>query len=328
MNRQRAIELIAGFEGRRLAVVGDLMLDRFIWGAVRRISPEAPVPVVEVERESQHLGGAGNVVANVVSLGAAALPFGVVGDDASADLLAAEFRRAGVDTAGIARDASRPTTTKTRIVAHSQQVVRADRERRHAVGGEAEEAIVGAFAALLDGADAVVVSDYDKGLLAGGLLGRVLEAARDRGVPVCLDPKVRRFASYRPVTVITPNHHEAEAATGLPATTDTELEACGRRIQEMLGGPAVLITRGEAGMSLVDAAGDVAHVPTTAREVYDVTGAGDTVIATLALALAAGATTLEAAILANFAAGVVVGKVGTATATTTELTAAITRGEG
>jgi D-beta-D-heptose 7-phosphate kinase/D-beta-D-heptose 1-phosphate adenosyltransferase len=328
VDRQRATELIRGFEGRRLAVVGDLMLDRFIWGAVRRISPEAPVPVVEVERESQHLGGAGNVVANVVALGAEALPFGVVGDDVDADLLDAEFRRAGVDAGGVARDRSRPTTTKTRVVAHSQQVVRADRERRHAVTGDVADAIFAAFADRLSQVDAVVVSDYDKGLLAGELLGRVLGAARGRGVPVCLDPKVRHFTSYRPVTVITPNHHEAEAATGLPATTDEELEACGRRIQDLLGGPAVLITRGEAGMSLVDAAGDVAHVPTTAREVYDVTGAGDTVIATLALALAAGATTLEAAVLANFAAGVVVGKVGTATATASELAAAITRGEG
>jgi D-beta-D-heptose 7-phosphate kinase/D-beta-D-heptose 1-phosphate adenosyltransferase len=325
---ERANKIIHDFAGRRLAVVGDLMLDRFVWGTVRRISPEAPVPVVEVERESQHLGGAGNVVANVVALGASAWPLGVVGDDAEADLLEAEFRRAGVDAAGLVRDASRPTTTKTRVVAHNQQVVRADRERRHAVGGEAEEAIVRALADRLGEADALVVSDYDKGLLAGGLLARVLGAAAGRGVPVCLDPKVRRFAHYRPVTVVTPNHHEAEAATGMPATTDEELEACGRRIQEMLGGPAVLITRGEAGMSLVDAAGGVEHVPTTAREVYDVTGAGDTVIATLALALAAGASMREAAVLANFAAGVVVGKVGTATATGRELAAAVTRRRG
>ncbi len=325
MDPKRATELLDRFEGRRLLVVGDLMLDRFIWGSVRRISPEAPVPVVEVDRESQHLGGAGNVVANVVALGARAWPIGVVGDDPYADLLEGEFGQAGIETSGVLRDASRPTTTKTRIVAHSQQVVRADRERRHAVDGDVEEAVFGAFAERLEEADAVVVSDYDKGLLGGELLGRVLRAARERGVPLCLDPKVRRFTSYSPVTVITPNHHEAEAATGLAATTDAELEACGRRIQEMLGGPAVLITRGEAGMSLVDADGTVAHVPTTAREVYDVTGAGDTVIATLALALAAGATTLEAAVLANFAAGVVVGKVGTATAAREELAAVLSR---
>jgi D-beta-D-heptose 7-phosphate kinase/D-beta-D-heptose 1-phosphate adenosyltransferase len=325
LDRSRARQIIEGFAGRRIAVVGDLMLDRFIWGSVRRISPEAPVPVVEVDRESQHLGGAGNVVANVVALGAQAWPFGVVGDDANADLLELELRRAGIDVSGIVRDGSRPTTTKTRIVAHNQQVVRADRERRHEISSEVEDAVARAFAARLDEADAVVVSDYDKGLLAGGLLARVLERAAVRGVSVCLDPKVQRFARYRPVTIITPNHHEAEAATGMPAATDSEIEACARRIQEMLGGPAVLVTRGEAGMTLVDAAGEVAHVPTTAREVYDVTGAGDTVIATLALALATGATTGEGAALANFAAGVVVGKIGTATATGEELAAAIRR---
>jgi D-beta-D-heptose 7-phosphate kinase/D-beta-D-heptose 1-phosphate adenosyltransferase len=329
MNVQRAKALIEGFSGRRLVVVGDMMLDRFVWGAVRRISPEAPVPVVEVERESQHLGGAANVVANVVALGGGACPVGVVGDDGNADLLEAELRRAGVDATALVRDASRPTTTKTRVVAHNQQVVRADRERRHAVEAAVEDALAQTFADRLAGADAVVVSDYDKGLLAGGLLARVLEVAAERGVPVCLDPKVRRFPTYRPVTVITPNHYEAEAATGLPAVADDEIEACGRRIQEMLGGPAVLVTRGEAGMTLVDAGGEVTHVPTTAREVYDVTGAGDTVIATLALALAAGASMKEAATLANFAAGVVVGKVGTATATSEEIVAAVlAEGEG
>jgi D-glycero-beta-D-manno-heptose-7-phosphate kinase len=314
--------LVDAFEGKRLVVVGDLMLDRFVWGSVRRISPEAPVPVVEVERESQHLGGAGNVVANLVALGATALPVGVVGDDASADAVESEFRRAGVDARGLVRDSSRPTTTKTRVVAHSQQVVRADLERRHAVSEPVEAALEAALRDALEGADGVVVSDYDKGLLAGGFLGTTLSLAHERGVTVCLDPKIRRFQAYRPVTVITPNHHEASAATGLPANSDEELEVCGRRISEMLGGPSVLVTRGEHGMSLVGASGEVAHIPTMAREVFDVTGAGDTVIATLALALAAGASALDAAILSNYAAGVVVGKVGTATLTRAELRAA------
>ena len=176
----RAEHLLGGFAGRSLVVVGDLMLDRFIWGAVRRISPEAPVPVVEVECESQHLGGAGNVVANLVALGARAWPVGVVGDDASAGAMLDEFRRAGVATDGIVRDLSRPTTTKTRIVAHSQQVVRADRERRHAVSSEVEAGLEARFLELLASADAVVVSDYDKGLLAGDLLGVLLRAASSR----------------------------------------------------------------------------------------------------------------------------------------------------
>lgn len=323
MRLERATDIVARFEGRRLVVAGDLMLDRFIWGSVRRISPEAPVPVVEVERESQHLGGAGNVVASLVALGAAAVPVGVVGDDANADLLEAEFRRAGVETSAIVRDPSRPTTTKTRIVAHSQQVVRADRERRHAVDPEIEAALASVFAERLEGADAVVVSDYDKGLLAGGLLARLLAAARERGVPVCLDPKIRRFGDYRPVTVLTPNHYEAEAATGLACASDDEVEACARRIQERLGCDAVLVTRGEAGMSLWSAGGGATHIPAVAREVYDVTGAGDTVVATLALAYSAGATLEEAAVLANHAAGIVVGKIGTATASREELLAGV-----
>ena len=328
LQQGRAGEIIDRFEGRRLVVAGDLMLDRFIWGSVRRISPEAPVPVVEVERESQHLGGAGNVVANLVALGARAWPLGVVGDDAGAEMLASEFERAGVETSGIVRDGSRPTTIKTRIIAHSQQVVRADRERRHPIAPDIEDRLARAFLALLESADGVIVSDYDKGLLAGGLLDRLLRAARERGVAVCLDPKVRRFAAYQPVTVVTPNHHEASAVTGLPAETDDELEACGRRIQEMLGGPDVLITRGESGMSLVDRNGVTTHIPTMARQVYDVTGAGDTVIATLALGLAAGASTLEAAVLSNYAAGIVVGKIGTATATRDDLRAAVAERAG
>lgn len=317
----RVRSIVERFERQRIVVLGDLMLDRFIWGAVRRISPEAPVPVVEVDRESQHLGGAGNVVANVVALGAKAQAVGVTGDDANADLLGAEFRLAGVDTDTIVRDASRPTTTKTRILAHSQQVVRADRERRHALPDDVARALLAAFERSIDGASCVVISDYDKGLLAGDVLARALAIARARDISVCLDPKVRRFAEYTPVTVVTPNHHEAEAASGLPAGSDEEIEACGRKLQRMLGGPAVLITRGESGMTLVDADESAVHVPTMAREVYDVTGAGDTVIATLALALAAGATMREAAVLSNIAAGVVVGKVGTATLTDEELIA-------
>jgi rfaE bifunctional protein kinase chain/domain len=328
MRRERGKEIIDRFEGQRLIVVGDLMLDRFIWGTVKRISPEAPVPVVEVERESQHLGGAGNVVANLVALGARAWPLGVVGDDAGADVLVGEFRRAGVDASAIVRDASRPTTVKTRILAHSQQVVRTDHERRHAVDADVEDTLARAFGDLLADADGVVVSDYDKGLLGGGLLERILVPARQRGVTVCLDPKIRRFATYRPVTVVTPNHHEAAIVTGLPAETDDELDACGRRIQEMLGGPDVLVTRGERGMSLVGRDASVTHIPTTARQVYDVTGAGDTVIATLALGLAAGASTIEAAMLSNFAAGVVVGKVGTATATRDDVRAAVAEQAG
>jgi D-beta-D-heptose 7-phosphate kinase/D-beta-D-heptose 1-phosphate adenosyltransferase len=323
MNRQRALEILDRFAGRRLLVPGDLMLDEFIWGEVRRISPEAPVPVVEVRRESWHPGGAGNVVSNLAALGAQAVPIGVTGDDAAASRLLEQFAERGIETSGLIRDASRPTTLKTRIVAHSQQMVRADRESRAPVSPEIENAVIAVFNDLIAAADAVVVSDYDKGLLTPRVLQSILSAAEQARKPVCLDPKIRNFVHYRPVTIITPNQSEAERATGIEISDDSSLLAAAQRIREMLDCPHVLITRGEHGLSLLGETDSFIHIPTVAREVYDVTGAGDTVIATLALALAAGAQAAEAAVIANHAAGIVVGKVGTATASRAELAAAL-----
>jgi D-beta-D-heptose 7-phosphate kinase/D-beta-D-heptose 1-phosphate adenosyltransferase len=319
--RTRAEQLTAGFAGRRMLVLGDLMLDEFIWGRVRRISPEAPVPVVEVERETLVLGGAGNVAANLVALGARPVPLGVVGPDANAERMRDAFREIGVASEGLIVDAARATTLKTRIIAHNQQVVRADRESRALISSAIEDAVIARFTAALDAADAVVVSDYRKGLLTSRVLAETLQAARRRDIPVCLDPKLRSFASYQPVSVITPNHQEAAEAAGLEIEDEAGLIEAGRRLLAAIDCRAVLITRGEAGMALFTDGGEVTRIPTVAREVYDVTGAGDTVIATLALALATGATFAEAAMLANHAAGVVVGKVGTATVTRDELLA-------
>src|SRR5436853_906102 len=317
--RARAEQLTAKFVGRRIVVLGDLMLDEFIWARVRRISPEAPVPVVEVERQTLALGGAGNVASNLVALGARPAPLGIVGSDTTADHMRAAFHDIGVASDSIVVDSSRATTLKTRIIAHNQQVVRADRESRAPISTPVEEAIIAAFASALDTADAVVVSDYNKGLLTPKVLAATLAAARQSDIAVCLDPKMRSFANYQPVTVITPNHQEAAEATGLAIEDDASLNEAGRRLLDAIDCRAVLITRGEEGMALFTDGGEVTRIPTVAREVYDVTGAGDTVIATLALALAAGATFAEAAILANHAAGVVVGKVGTATVTRDEL---------
>jgi len=319
MNQKRAQEIINQFSDRCLVVLGDLMLDEFIWGEVRRISPEAPVPVVEVKRESWHLGGAGNVVSNLLGLGAQALPIGIVGDDDAGQLVRRKFAELGAKDDGLVVAASRPTTRKTRIVAHSQQMVRADREDRSGISSDIEGRILSAFHAALDEADAVVVSDYDKGLLTPRLLETVVSSAHRQGKIVCLDPKIKNFLSYRQVDVITPNQSEAERASGIEIIDDDSLLKAAHRIREMLGCVNVLITRGEHGMSLLDAQNKLAHIPTVAREVYDVTGAGDTVIATLALAMAVGASVLEAAIIANHAAGVVVGKVGTATVAQAEL---------
>jgi D-beta-D-heptose 7-phosphate kinase/D-beta-D-heptose 1-phosphate adenosyltransferase len=323
LTRQRAQTLTAAFNEKRIVVLGDLMLDEFIWGRVRRISPEAPVPVVEVERQTLALGGAGNVVSNLVALGASPSPIGVVGDDIDAERLRYAFRALQVGVEGLVADGSRPTTVKTRIIAHNQQVVRADRESRAAIDDDIENLIVARFESDIETADAVVVSDYSKGLLTAGLLGRTLGAARNRGLIVCLDPKLRSFAYYQPVTVITPNNQEASEAAGIAIEDESSLTEAGRKLISSIDCSAVLVTRGEEGMSLFVDDGRVTHIPTVAREVYDVTGAGDTVIATLALALAAGASLEEAAVLANHAAGVVVAKVGTASLTREELLATI-----
>src|SRR5262245_10974339 len=323
MNHQRALEIIERFKHRRIAVIGDLMLDEFIWGEVRRISPEAPVPVVEVKRETRYPGGAGNVVSNLLELGAHAIPIGVVGADEMAKMLRDCFAERNARIDGIITDSSRPTTRKTRVVANGQQMVRADLEDRSPISTGIEDRVLAAFNQALPNADAVIISDYDKGLLTPRVLRTVIESAQSRARIVCLDPKIRNFAHYCEVDVITPNQVEAERASGVEITDETSLGEAARRIRELIACKNVLITRGERGMSMLDAEGEMTHIPTVAREVYDVTGAGDTVIATLALALTSGAKLNEAAIIANHAAGVVVGKVGTATVSRDELLAAL-----
>lgn len=313
------------FQGRRLIVLGDLMLDEFIWGEVRRISPEAPVPVVEVRRETLQLGGAGNVVANLLTLGAEAIPIGILGEDEAGRRMRDLFATYGASTEGLLSVADRPTTRKTRIVAHSQQMVRADREDRSLIPETIERQILALYLEALPSADAVILSDYDKGLLTPALLQGVIQAARAAGKPICLDPKIRHFPHYRLVDVVTPNQLEAERASGIEIIDQPSLFEAATRIRDLLDCGCVLITRGELGMSLFDAEGAISHIPTTAREVYDVTGAGDTVIATLTLALSAGFPLLDAANLANLAAGVVVGKVGTAPVSLDELRAALRR---
>ncbi len=321
MNQQRAQQILNLFPNRKLIVLGDLMLDEFIWGEVRRISPEAPVPVVEVKRESWHLGGAGNVVSNLLELGAKTWPIGIIGDDEAGRLLKRHFTEQGATVDGLIVDSSRPTTRKTRIVAHSQQMVRADRESRRPISDEIETRVLAAFHSALPEAEIVIISDYDKGLLTPRLLKLVIEATQAAGKLVCLYPKIKNFLSYQNADVITPNQPEAERASGIEITDDASLIAAAHKIREVLSCANVLITRGEHGMSLLDANDKLTQIPTVAREVYDVTGAGDTVIATLSMALAAGATMIEAAIMANHAAGIVVGKVGTATVTSAELSA-------
>ncbi len=320
-----AERLLSSMRGRRVLVVGDVMLDEFVWGRVARISPEAPVPVVEVTRESLHLGGAGNVASNVRSLGGEAVVVGVVGRDAAGARVRTALGTAGIED-GLVEDAARPTTVKTRIIAHHQQVVRADREQTEDLEKQTERAVVSSVRAALDSCGTLVLSDYQKGVLTPGLMKSVLALAAGRGLPVLVDPKVRHFALYKRVALVTPNQLETEQATGVRIRTAEDLEKAGRRILALLHCDAALVTRGEHGMSLFPRGGRTVHIPTAAREVYDVTGAGDTVIATLGLGLAAGLPMARAAVLANFAAGVVVGKLGTATAAPREVVAAVARG--
>src|SRR5256714_3672648 len=295
----RANEIVAAMRDKTVVVFGDVMLDEFVWGDVTRISPEAPVPVVDIRRESVHLGGAANVLANLRSLGARAAVVGVVGSDRAGERVRAELREAGALDAeeGLIVDVSRPTTVKTRIIAHSQLVVRADRERRAPVEGPLEERIIAALQKLLREADALVVSDYDKGAVTPRVLDAVLPLAEVAGVPALVDPKVRNFDSYRPATLVTPNHHEALRLTNSDDDTDDGMARAARSIRERVGCRSVLITRGERGMMLLGEDGEPVYVPTAAREVYDVTRAGDTVTATLAASLAAGASLVEAAML-------------------------------
>lgn len=321
LTQTRANEILDTIRERRVVVLGDVMLDEFVWGDVTRISPEAPVPVVDVRRESTHLGGAANVLANLVALGTRGNVIGVVGNDAAGEHLRRNVMRMSDDRDSLIIDDSRPSTTKTRIVAHNQLVVRADRESRIPVSTSIENEIITRLKDALADASAFVVSDYDKGVVTSRILAEVLSYAYQR-VPVLIDPKIRNFDYYRPATMVTPNHHEALRMTSIDDDSDRGLEQAARLIQERLKCDAVLITCGDRGMMLLESNHEPAFVKTAAREVYDVTGAGDTVIAALAAGLAAGATLLEAAKFANQAAGIVVAKVGTATASVDELRAA------
>src|SRR5215211_1297797 len=318
LTKSRASEILQALRDRYVVVLGDVMLDEFVWGDVTRISPEAPVPVVDVRRESMHLGGAANVLANLVALGARGSVVGVVGNDGTGERLRAGLRELGMQDHSLIVDETRPSTTKTRIGAHNQLVVRADRESRTAVSAKIEEKIVSCLKDELKRADAFVVSDYDKGVVTPAILREILPVAYEQ-VPVLIDPKLRNFNFYRPATLVTPNHFEALRMSDSEDTSDDGSHQAARVIREKLGCDGVLITRGDRGMMLLGADGEPVYVETAAREVYDVTGAGDTVIVALAGALATGATMLEAAALANHAAGVVVGKVGTATVTENEL---------
>lgn len=320
----RLHKLIGQLAKGRVLVVGDLILDKFVWGNVDRISPEAPVPVVWVETESCMPGGASNVANNIASLGGRAYLCGVIGKDEEGGALAGELRKRGIDIEGVLIDPERPTTVKTRVIAHHQQVCRIDKERVDRLPRGRIRQLIEFARRKVGEVDAVIIEDYGKGVVVPELIQALVKTARQRRRVVLVDPKEEHFPSYVGVTAITPNQTEASAASGVKITDEASLKRAGEALLKRLKCEAVLITRGEHGMSLFEQEGRVTHIPTVAQEVFDVSGAGDTVIATFALAKAAGASVVDAAVLSNFAAGIVVGKVGIAAVTPEELRERIT----
>jgi len=299
------------------------MMDAYIWGKVSRISPEAPVPVVAVARETKMLGGAANVILNLATLGARPVLCGVVGDDSTGRELLGEVEKAGLVSGGLIVEPGRPTSIKTRVVAHNQQVVRFDRESRGKIKEETTERLLDFIERNLSSVDAVVVSDYGKGVVSHEVMRGLVQLTRSWKGIVAVDPKTGNFEYYHGVDVITPNDQEAGTYCGFEIEDDETLLRAGRRMLETLECGAVLITQGQAGMTLFERDGAIHHIPTVARKVYDVTGAGDTVIGTLCLGLACGLDMRSSALISNFAAGIVVGEIGTSTVKAEELKKAI-----
>jgi D-beta-D-heptose 7-phosphate kinase/D-beta-D-heptose 1-phosphate adenosyltransferase len=286
------------------------MLDRYYWGSVHRVSPEAPVPVVEVDTESVRFGGAANVANNIQALGGRAFLIGLVGDDHPGEMFKKMLSDQGLDTGGIVIDAERPTTIKTRVIAAGQHVVRIDNESKRDCPGLLRTRLIDAVRSNIRSLDGIIIEDYNKGVVTRDLIHAVIAAANEHGKPVTVDPKFNNFFEYKNVTVFKPNRREVEEALGGKLKTGTEVERAGKSLLESLNARNVLLTRGEEGMSLFQSDGTITHFPTTAGEVQEVSGAGDTVISTLTMALVAGGGITESCILANCAGGVVVGAVG------------------
>lgn len=327
IDRGNLIRAIEKFPSARVLVIGDIIIDHFIWGSVSRISPEAPVPVVNVTDESLLLGGSANVLHNLYDLGAKPAICGVIGADPMGDHLLELLTGIDSPLGGVIRSPDRPTTKKTRIIAQSQQVVRFDRE----YSGPLDEASIAGLCGFLDNClsdfDAVIISDYSKGVICPPLMAHLGKLLKGQRIPLIVDPKPAHINLFTGATIITPNNHEAELMTGIAITDSDSLLEAATILRDKLQSEAVLITRGEAGMALLEKNKPIFTIPTVAKEIYDVTGAGDTVIANLALGMASGLSLAESATLANYAAGIVVGKVGTATAKASELLQLLTRGQ-
>jgi rfaE bifunctional protein kinase chain/domain len=310
LTADRLSEIQKGFKNKRIAVIGDLMLDRYFWGKVSRISPEAPVPVVDIDEESTRLGGAANVANNIASLDGVPVMIGVVGKDTGAELLRALVAEKGFPVEGIVSDGTRPTTIKTRVIAHSQHVVRIDQEEKIDLDAGMQKKVLDILENQIKSLDGIILEDYNKGVLTKELIKSVIQLAKENRKIITVDPKSNNFFEYKGVSVFKPNRKEAEEALGCRLNIMKDIEKALHNLLEKIAADNVLLTLGEMGMILLQRGGSPVHVKTRARHVADVSGAGDTVIATLTMAMAAGATVQESASLANYAGGIVCGEVG------------------
>ncbi|MBN2059733.1 MAG: D-glycero-beta-D-manno-heptose-7-phosphate kinase [Deltaproteobacteria bacterium] len=316
-------KFIDKFDQTRILVIGDIMMDEYIWGEVSRISPEAPIPVVEVKEETKMLGGAANVMHNIISLGGKSILCGVIGNDDTGKQILERIHDLGVVTDGIIIEANRLTSIKTRVVARNQQVVRVDRETRKEINQSSIEKFLGFIKNKINGIDAIIIADYGKGVISERLMKGLKKLISGNNIFLAVDPKTENFRYYKGIDIITPNHHEAGAFCRTVIDDDESLIKAGKTIIEKVRCKAVLITQGKDGMTLFGKDGEICHIPTVGRKVFDVSGAGDTVISTLCMGLAAGMDLESAAVIANFAAGIVVGEVGTSTVRAEELKKAI-----
>ncbi len=310
ISRLRRKQLLDNFKDRKIIVVGDMMLDRYLWGSTSRISPEAPVPVVEIESEANRLGGAANVIHNLSTLGAIPIAVGVIGDDDAGEMLMHQLCQMHFMNDGIIRDPSRVTSVKTRIIAHNQHVVRADKESKERISDKIAKQLIAKIQEFISDCEAIIFEDYNKGLLTAEVIRHIIRLALKANVISTVDPKVENFFEYQHVTLFKPNRRETEIALGVKLLEEEDIRIAGTLLRDRLSCDSVLITLGEKGMCLMEKSGELTISPTKAQKVHDVSGAGDTVISTVTLALVAGATVKEATTLANYAAGVVCSEVG------------------
>ncbi|MEI7812306.1 MAG: D-glycero-beta-D-manno-heptose-7-phosphate kinase [Ignavibacteria bacterium] len=305
ITRERLAELKKGFNEKKIAVIGDMMLDCYFWGDVRRISPEAPVPVIEIDNEFYRFGGAANCALNIQKLGSIPLPIGIIGSDNHGSVFTRLMEEAGINNSGIITDDSRPTTAKTRVIAQNQHIVRIDQECKEYIGRQIEEEILSFLKESIQSLDGIILQDYNKGVLTPFLIQEIINLAKFNNVIINVDPKFNNFFNYRDVTVFKPNRKEAEDAFGLRIKTRQDITDAGFKLLEKLNSKYALLTLGEQGIAIFEKDRQERRIPTKARRVADVSGAGDTVISTLTVALAAGADIGEASYLANFAGGLV-----------------------